>query len=384
MNEFNIEFNLDSPQDIKTEINIFINTKGEYLFKFLSGFEGKWSTLRDFSESSSVIWTPEEYGIYTIMVQIRKLNSSKSFDYISKAEYEVKEIENKQRCDSLVSIDEIVMEKKRAFIVNETIHIEVDASGSSNIRYSFLVRKDGHKMEEIKYGSCNWVDFTPELSGSFRLEIRVKDKYSDNEFDSFQLIPIEVYDFIPAEIDYMLMPQKDYFVILDEIEIETIVQNTNQVLLKYILKINGHVIEETDFVEGKKYIFTPKSKGIYSLVVLAKNIHSNKDFDSSDEIVIKVYDYYPISNAEILCDNDTITPGATATFSASCRGGKDVLYEFYLMENSQWKLVQSFSKKRYYTFIPFEKGNYKVLALMKSRGVRQSYKSYKVYSFNIE
>ncbi|MGE5629017.1 MAG: triple tyrosine motif-containing protein [Solirubrobacterales bacterium] len=384
MNEFNIEFNLASPQDIKSQINISINTKGEYLFKFLAGFEGKWSTLRDFSESGSIIWVPEEYGIYTIMVQIRDLNSSKSFNYVSKAEYEIKEVEEKHDENSLVSIDEIVMEKKRAFVVNETIHIEVAASGSSNIRYSFLVRKDGHKMEEIKYGACNWVDFTPELSGNFQLEVRVKDKYSNAEFDSYKLIPIEVYDFIPAEIDYMLIPLKEYFVILDEIEIETIVQNTDKVLLKYILKINGQIIEETDFVEGKKYKFTPKSIGVYSLEVLAKNFYSNKDFDSSKEIGIKVYDYYPISNAEILCDNEKITTGTPVTFSASCRGGKDVLYEFYIMENSQWKLVQNFSKKRYYTFIPFDKGNYKVLVLMKSRGVRQDYEKYNIYSFNIE
>lgn len=384
LNEFNIKFGLDSPQDKNTEIEIFIDAKGEYLYKFLCGYEGKWNTLNDFSEVGSVIWMPKEYGVYTIMVQIRKVNSSKSFDYVSKAEYEIKEIEKKIQKDSAVFIDEIIMEKAKAFIKNETIRIKVSASGSTNIRYGFIVRKDGQQLEEIKYGTCNWVDFTPEFVGKFQLEVRVKDKYSNNDFDSFQVIPLEVRDYIKAEIDYILIPQKQYYVVSDEISLEAIVQNTDQVVVKYILKINGQIIEETDYVSGKKYKFIPKCSGTYSVEVLAKNIHCSNLYDSIKEVNINVFDYYPITKPSIACDKDSIKIGEPITFTAFCEGGKDVVYEFYIMENGQWKLVQNYSKKKYYMMMAFNKGSYKILVLIKSRISKLPYENYNLYVFNIE
>ena len=42
------------------------------LYKFLVGKDGRWKTLREFSQDSTAVWYPEVYGEYFIMLQIKK------------------------------------------------------------------------------------------------------------------------------------------------------------------------------------------------------------------------------------------------------------------------------------------------------------------------
>lgn len=389
MNEFNITFSLDSPQKKNTEIEISMDTNDEekFLYKFIIGFQGKWNTISDFNPNKYIKWTPLEDGNYTIMAQVRKENSTKSFDYVSKLEYLVEDVPDKYYKEvqsGAIFIDEVVMERRRPFIKNETIKIKVIASGSDNIKYSFMIKKDGEELEKIEYGFCNWVDFTPEMAGEFELEVRVRDKNSQSEFDVNEIIPINVFDFLPAKINYVILPLRKYYVVSDIVELEIIVRNTNNVLLKYILKINDEIIEETEYVEGKKYIFTPKCSGIYSVEILAKNIISKLPYDNKKEIRVRIYDTYPITNTKISCDKVQVKANESVTFSVSNDGGRDVVYEFLIMEGGNWELVQNYSKKNYYMFIPFNKGLYKVLVLLKSQRNKISYEDYSIYTFNIE
>ena len=72
------------------------------------------------------------------------------------------------------------------------------------------------------------------------------------------------------------------------------------------------------------------------------------------------------------------------TFEVISRGGKDVCYEFYLMENGEWRKVQEYSKKHHYSFIPFTPGKYKILALAKSYYKKVSYEDYDEIVFHVK
>ena len=269
--------------------------------------------------------------------------------------------------------------------MNETIRVDVKASGGSgDYLYSFIVRKDGEELEEIQYGYCRWVNFTPETAGTFELEARVKDVDSNRYADNVKKIQIVVQEYAPAIIDYIMMLTKKQYVVSDTVAMEVIVQNTTNVLLKYILKINNHVIEETGYVESKKYEFIPKCSGVYSVAVLAKNVISDAPYDSESEIMVKVDEAHPIRNTKIEHDNEEIKLGEPVTFSVSFEGGKGVLAEFYIMLEGEWQLVQSSSKKYYYTFIPYNNGVYKVLALTKSQSSVMPYEDYDMYTFKID
>lgn len=48
--------------------------------------------------------------------------------------------------------------------------------------------------------------FIPKENGNYELEVRAKDKYSDREYDCHSIVKIDVFDYIPAVIDYILYP----------------------------------------------------------------------------------------------------------------------------------------------------------------------------------
>ncbi|MHC1720544.1 MAG: triple tyrosine motif-containing protein [Clostridiaceae bacterium] len=383
MNEFGIVFNLNSPQEKNTDIEISVDVgeNKKYLCKFLIGFQGKWYTMRDFELNSKALWKPEKYGVYSVMVQIREEDSKKSFDYVSKAEFEIRNIPSKKKA----YIKEVVIDKHEPFVKNETIHIEIMAGGGSgDYLYGYAVKKDGMELEGIEYGPCSWVNFTPETNGEFELQARVKEVDSPYRTDDTKIVRINVFEFAPGKIDYVIMPRKKHFIVSDKVSLEAIVQNTQNVVLKYILKINNNIVEETEFVESKKYEFTPKCSGIYSVVILVKNKKSGALFDSKNEVRIKVYDSYPITSTKLLKDRDIIKANEPVTFTASYEGGAGVIFEFYIMEEGQWRLVQGYSKKNYYSFIPFNKGLYKVLALLRSQNNMVAYEDYDILVFDIE
>jgi hypothetical protein len=390
LNEFGIEFSLESPQSKNTEIRISLNDNSgkNFLCKYLVGSGGKWNALSDFVSDKTVLWIPKEPGSYTIMVQIKEEDSKKSFDYVSKAEFAIEDSEAKgeRLADKRKAyIDGLEIDKKKPYVMNETIHVDVKASGGSgDYLYSFIIRKDGMELEEIQYGYCSWVNFTPETAGAFELEARVKDVDSTRYADNVKKIPIVVQEYAPGKIDYIMMPPKKQYVVSDTVAMEAIVQNTTNVLLKYILKINNHVIEETDFAEGKKYEFIPKCSGVYSVVILAKNVISDALYDSKNEIRVKVEEAQTVRNTKIEHDRENIICGEPVTFSVSFEGGQGVLIEFYIMGEGSWQLVQSYSKKKYYTFIPYNKGFYKVLALTKSQNSVVPYEDYNMYTFETD
>jgi len=53
------------------------------------------------------------------------------------------------------------------------------------------------------------------------------------------------------------------------------------------------------------------------------------------------------------------------------------------MEKGNWIKVQEYSKKDYYTFIPFVKGDYRVLVFAKSFSKEVNYEDYGELSFSV-
>ena len=191
-------------------------------------------------------------------------------------------------------------------------------------------------------------------------------------------------EYLPGEIDYIILPYKETHLIGGIIEFECIIQNTQDVLVKYETKINGHSVEETEFSKNKKLRFIPKIAGKYTIEVYAKNIKCADEYDSKKQINLYVSEASPVIETKIITSKLEFNINEEVTFEAISRGGKDVCYEFYLMGNNEWKKVQDYSKKHYYSFIPFAEGKYKILALAKSYYKKVSYEDYDQITFFVK
>lgn len=370
---------LISPQMVESTIELRAVVKGgrKLLYRYI--IDGNYSEDSDYIKEDYYTWKPEKAGNYKITLWVKDESFEGKFEESAEMDFLIDEVSNSE-----VIIKEVIMNKEKNFIKGEKIHVSVMATGGSNLRYAFKVSKEGKEIEKVDYGICNWVNFTPEQIGSYTMEIMVKDKYSKNEYDCHEIKHLDVMEFIPAEIDYILMPSKENYMVGDKIKFDVITQRTEDTLVKYLLKINKHTVEETDYLDKKSYLLEPKCRGEYILEIMAKDKGSNQVFDSKKVIKLDVIDAVPVANTKILRDKINLQVNQGTIFTVKADGGKDLHYEFYLMERGQWNLVQKYSKMNYYTFMPYKQGTYKLLALVKSYYNEGAYEDYDLVEFKVE
>jgi hypothetical protein len=341
--------------------------------------EGDCSEDSGYTTCDSYVWESRQPGKYKLILMVKDKSFHGNYEAIEYLDYIIDE-----KSREPVNIEGVILNKDKSILKGETVKAKVNASGGVDLKYGFLIRKDGIQFKNIDYSSDNLVEFIPDESGRYELETRVRDRYSDREYDCHSIISLEVLDYIPAVIDYLLYPAREHFLVGDEIVINSITQNTRNVVIKYVLNINGHKVEETDFVPQKIYAFVPKYSGTYKVDIFAKNIKSKREFDCKRKVCVEVNEALPVTNTRITCDNLKFNCSVPVTFTVHSEGGKDVVYEFYILEKGDWNLVQGYSRKNYYTFIPFNKSEYKILVLCKSQYSKAAYEDYDILSFRAE
>lgn len=367
---------LKSPQPKDTVVNLKANVEGgrELLYRYI--IEGPVAEDSGYIRKDLFQWNPTEVGDYTITLKTKDISFTGDYEDISKINYKI-DIKG----EKAVRIVDVKSDKERKCLVGQPVNIKVKAEGGGKLVYEFIVYKDGVKKEKIDYGVNNWVDFIPADEGQYEVEIRVKDFYSIKEFDSCQSIYIEAKSYLPAEIKYVLTNAKEFYLVHDTINIEAIMLNTKDTLVKFVTSINGYEVENTGFIECKRIAVTPKCPGKYSFSIYAKNIKSTEEYDCKKEISIYVQEDMPVTGTKVYFSTEDIRVGKEISFQVESKGGKDVCYEFYIMNKGNWALVQGYSRKNYYTFIPFKAGEYRLLVLSKSFYKKVNYEDYTIVSF---
>ena len=366
----------NSPQMNGSTINFKAEVDGgrEIVYRYI--VEGEVAEDSGYIRRNEYTWETQKEGEYTITLYVKDI----SYD----GDYEDKKVINytvDKKADKPVKIVDIITDNKKTVLIGQPINMKVKAEGGISLKYSFVIYKDNKEKERIGFSDSNWINFTPDEKGEYEVEIRVKDKYSSKEYDSHTFIYVRAKEYLPGEIDYILLPNKSSYLVGDLIDIEAIVQNTRSVLIRYVTKINGHLVEDTGFIQNKKIQLKPKCSGKYTFEVYSKNVKCEEEFDSKKEVSIYVSEATPVTNTKILCDREEVVCNKEVTFKVTSVGGKDVCYEFYIMEKGNWIKTQSYSKKNYYTFIPFLRGEYRVMVLAKSFYKKVNYEDYGEFSF---
>ncbi|WP_090088947.1 triple tyrosine motif-containing protein [Clostridium uliginosum] len=369
---------LNSPQVVGTDIKFKIVAEGGSNLVYRYKVKGSHEEDSGFIRNDEYLWNTNEAGNYEVTVFVKDASYQGEYECFEKIDFNIE-----KKGDKPVKILDVVVDKERTIIIGEQVNIMVTAEGGTRLNYSFIVYKDKKKVENAVYSKANWVNFIPEEKGDYEIEINVKDRYSDKSYDAHTFVYLKVREYLPGEIDYIILPCKENYVVGDSIEFESIIQNTKSVLVKYVTKINGHTVEETEFLKNKKLRFIPKISGKYKIEVYAKNVKCTEEYDSKKELNLYISEASPVINTKIIINKPEGKINEEVTFEVKNSGGKDVCYEFYLMENGNWRKVQSYSKKQYYSFIPFVRGKYKILALAKSYYKKVSYEDYDEIIFKV-
>lgn len=374
----NFTADVKSPQVSGTDINFKVNAEGgrELVYRYI--VEGPVADDSCYTRNSEYTWSPEKEGDYRITVYAK--------DVSFKGDYEEKKtilFDIDKKAAKPVRIVDIIADEKGEVIIGKPVNIKVIAEGGSFLSYAFTIYNNGVEIERIDLNDANWINFIPKEKGEYEIVIEVKDKYSLEEYDVKMSYFIRARDYLPAHIEYILFPHRSSYLIGDCIDIEAISKQTKDVLVNYVTKINNHIVEETGYITNKKLKVVPKVSGKYTFEVYVKHIKCEDDFDEKKELSIYVHEAKQVTDTKITIDKDEIIRGKEVTFRVSSNGGKDVCYEFYIMEKGNWIKAQSYSKKKYYTFIPFSKGYYRMIVLAKSYYKRVNYEDYCEFEFDV-
>ncbi|MGG7178817.1 triple tyrosine motif-containing protein [Clostridium paraputrificum] len=370
--------NVNSPQVNGSIINIKADVEGgrELIYRYL--IDGPIAEDSGYLRGNEYIWETKQEGEYKITLLVKDISFEGEFEDKKTFSYSID-----KKGDKPPRIVDVILDKEKTTLIGQPVNLKVIADGGVSLQYSFLVYKDNKERERVGFGKSNWVNFTPEEKGEYEIEVRVKDKYSSKEYDSNTFIYLKVKEYLPGKIDYILLPHKNNYLVGDLIELEAIAENTRSILMRYVTKINGHLVEDTGFIQNKKIKIKPKCSGKYTFEVYAKNIKCEDEFDSKKEISLYVSEATPVTNVKISLDKDLVKVNEEVTFKATSDGGKEVCYEFYIMEKGNWIKAQSYSRKDYYTFIPFLKGEYRVMVLSKSFYRKVNYEDYDEVTFEV-
>lgn len=370
---------LSSPQ-IKGEkifVKAAIDGGSEILYRFK--IDGEVAEDSGYSRNSSFLWVPKKEGHYRITLLAKDESYIGDFEVESKIDYKIE-----KKVAKPIKITDLIFDKDKSHVINDVIKLRVSAEGGTDLKYSFIIMKDGEVIEKLSYGSTNWVEFIPKEKGDYQLDVRVKDKYSSKDYDTHTILSFKVREYAEGRIEHILVPAKEYFLVGDQIDIEVITQNTRHVKIKYVTKVNGQMVEETDYIKNKRFSLTPKCPGKYSIDVFARNIKCKDGFDSKREVKLFINEASPITNTKIHASDEKFKMNEEISFSAKCQGGSRVCYEYYIMVNGNWTLVQKYSRKSYYSFRPYVPGTYKVLVLTKSYYKKCAYEDYDTFEFKVQ
>lgn len=375
----NFKSDIKSPQAVGTVINLIADVSGgrELLYRYI--IEGPVCDDSGYIRGNECVWEPRGEGKYKITLKVKDISFEGDYEDVTSIQYEIF-----NKGEKPVRISEVKCNKGRRCVIGEPINIKVKSSGGTKPLYKFVVYKDGIQKEEIEYGLNNWVDFIPTEAGKYEIDIRVKDEFSSRKCDASTSLVIEAKSYVAADIDYILLNSKEIYLVDDVINIEAIVKNTKDVLVKFVTKINGYEVENTGFISEKSIKIKPKCPGKYSFVIYAKNLNSTEEYDSKKEVSIYVHEVPPINSTKLKLYSNSFNVGEEVTFEAESHGGKEVCYEFYIMINGEWVLSQGYSRKAYYTFVPFKEGNYRVLVLAKSFHKNIPYEDYDLIEFEVK
>ena len=369
---------IKSPQSVGTEVNLLALVDGgrELLYRYI--IEGPVSEDSGYIRGNEFIWEPRDEGKYKITLKVKDISFGGDHEDITSIQYEIY-----NKGEKPVRIVDVKCDKGKRCIVGESVNIKVKADGGIKHIYKFTIYKNGIEKESVDYATNNWINFIPEEVGEYEVDIKLKDEFSSKDYDASTSLFIEAKDYIAADIDYILLNSKETYLVGDIINIEAIIKNTKSVLTKFVTKINGYEVENTEFIDEKAIKIKPKCPGKYTFVIYAKNIKSTEEYDSKKEVSIYVHEVVPVNSTKLQLSSNDLKIGKEVTFEAISKGGKEVCYEFYIMINGEWVLSQGYSRKNYYTFIPFKSGKYRVLVLDKSFHKDVPYEDYDTIEFEV-
>ncbi|MBP3917359.1 triple tyrosine motif-containing protein, partial [Clostridium sp.] len=166
--DIQVEFTLSTKSGVvNTPVTIDATSEGgvnPVTYKFYYKKDGAYTMIKDYSDSSSIEWTPEEEGTYAIYVAAKDASGKIDAKYINFTVGKGVEITN-------ISLD------KTTIKVGDSVNIKTTATGNSNLQYRVAVHDFENTWTTLHdFKSSNTTTWKPEIADKYVIWVDVIDE----------------------------------------------------------------------------------------------------------------------------------------------------------------------------------------------------------------
>ncbi|WP_338470935.1 triple tyrosine motif-containing protein [Niallia sp. XMNu-256] len=181
----NVTAEQSAPQVVGTPITLKATSEGsnEPLYRFsIKDNKGTVTTLKSYSGSDTVTWTPTSIGNYKIIVYGKDKNSSDSEEY-----FEEQAVMNyKVKAGKITSVN-VTAQQSAPQMAGTPITLKATSEGSNEPLYRFLIKDDKGTVTTLQtYNSNDTVTWTPTSAGNYTIIVHGKDKNKPGSEESSQ------------------------------------------------------------------------------------------------------------------------------------------------------------------------------------------------------
>ena len=266
-----ISTDLASPQYRETDITVSASAaggSGDIQYKFSVKNESKTTVLSDYSAQSSVVWTPEEPGTYSIVIEVKDSEGNTNSRTISPYVIEDDRTSVKPVLKGVTPVDGSEIEVNKPATVN--VKAAGGMTGTNLLFYKVAVKApNGSTVNTVYYKTDNTLTFTPAQTGTYTVTISVQNSANTTVERTFtyesvgQLTPVEdpivqsftanVQSPVPAGTAVTLSAQG--------------AQGVQR--YEYRFSVNGTAVR--DYAPSNSYSWVSQSEGSYTLKVTLRD-----------------------------------------------------------------------------------------------------------------
>ncbi len=357
-----ISTDLASPQSIDTEIAISANTtggSGNVLYKFTVSNGTQTQVLSDYSNKSTIKWTPTSIGTYTIKVEVKDGNGDS-------AELTEKFIINN---DPIISDKPIIKNIKpttETVKPGSKVTFNVNAVGGENVGngllfYKFFITEpDGTEKIAQNYSRKNLYTLTANKKGTYKVRVEVENAFNvtvtkETEIvctnDSIEPTELKINSFTTDKAS----PQK----VGTTLSLTASAQGEGTLQYKFLVYENNKWAIIKDYSQDNFASYKLSSEGEKTLYVDVKDSTGNTVRKNMSFVATKAdVEAAPVISSFTTDKASPQVSGTKVTLTANATGSGTLQYKFLVQDDKgNWYKLRDYSTSKSYTWTTGSAGN---------------------------
>lgn len=341
-----------------------------YLYKFIVKNDSGTVFSTDYTNVSSLNFTPSTSGNYTVESYIKDKFSTEDYD-------------DKKICSFTVynipSINDFTLSKTET-LVSQGISANVDIQdGSGSYLYKYEISKDGTIIQTRDFSTDKQFTYTPDKAGTYTMTSYIKDTISNKDYDLTKSQSFTVYD--PLNITSFTKDNENILLGNNINFITAISGGSGTVLYKFMVMKDNETIYTKDYDSNSTFSYTPSLTGSYNVYVYTKDKVSSNEYDAVSKVNFNVYNpalskvtvngsFYQWKNLSFIAESTGVSP---AGFS----------YKYEVFSGTTLITSSNYSNSNTFNFTPASPGIYTVNVYGKDGLSTKPYDSIKQFTITI-